>query len=135
MSIVLRIMLVVVCILTCAYTLRKIRKSQMQIEDSLFWIIISAGLVVISVLPDLASFFSHVFGIGATVNFVFLVMIFLLLMKVFLMSLKISQMEDRIKKLVQRIAIRNQEEDKVLNGLCKEENRKELQSEDCRERG
>lgn len=130
MSIALRIILVVVCILTCAYTLRKIRKSQMQIEDSLFWIIISAGLVVISVLPDLASFFSHVFGIGATVNFVFLVMIFLLLIKVFLMSLKMSQMEDRIKKLVQRIAIQNQEEEVILNNFCKEDG-KEQQSEHC----
>ncbi len=112
MSMVFRIILIVACILTCAYTLRKIRKSQMQIEDSLFWILISIGLVCISIFPEIVTFFSNLIGVGAAVNFIFLVIIFILLLKVFFMSLKISQMEDKFKKLVQRMAIQNQEDEK-----------------------
>lgn len=112
MSVVLRIILVIACVLTCAYTLRKIRKSQMQIEDSLYWILISIGLVIVSVFPGVITFLSELCGVGAPVNFVFLVMIFLLLLKVFLMSLKMSQMEDKMKKLVQRLAIQKNEDNK-----------------------
>lgn len=111
--------------LTCAYTLRKIRKSQMQIEDSLYWIIISVGLVIMSLFPRIVDFFSDLCGVGATVNFVFLVMIFILLAKVFLMSLKMSQMEERIKKLVQRMTIQNLENDNLMQGFVKESKEKE----------
>lgn len=89
----------------------------MQIEDSLFWILISTILVILSIFPKIADFMASLLGIGATVNFVFLAMIFILLIKVFMLSLKISQMEDRIKNLVQRIAIKEYEKEKILVSL------------------
>ena len=99
MTAVLKTVLILACLLTCFYTLHKIRKSQMQIEDSVFWIIISALLVIVSIFP----------GIGVPVNFVFLAMIFILLYKVFSMSVRISQLEYKLKNLVQQIAIKNYE--------------------------
>ena len=125
MSQILRIILIIASILTCGYTLRKIRKAQMQIEDSLYWIVISIGLVIISVFPELVNFFSNLCGVGSPVNFVFLVMIFILLIKEFTLSLKISQLEDRIKKLVQRITIQNLENDNLIQTIVKEENGEE----------
>ncbi len=56
MTITLRIVLIAVCGLTCWYTLRKIRKSQMRIEDSLFFILLSFGLAGISIFPQVAEF-------------------------------------------------------------------------------
>lgn len=109
MTIVLRIVLIIACLMTCYYTLHKIRKAQMQIEDSIFWILFSFVLVVISIFPQIAFFISDLLGIGASVNFVFLAMIFILLFKTFSMSIKISQLEYRIKNLVQQIAIKNHE--------------------------
>lgn len=107
MSLILRIMLIASCMMTCVYTLRKIRKSQMQIEDSLFWICMSFGLVFLSIFPGIATKLTELLGIISPVNFVFLVMIFILILKVFLLSLKVSQLEDKQKHLVQRIAIQN----------------------------
>ena len=117
MSQVLKIILIIVCVLTSYYTLRKIRKSQMQIEDSLFWILISIVLVIISIFPQIADYMAKFLGIGATVNFVFLAMIFILLIKVFMLSLKISQLEEKIKNLVQRIAIKEYEKEEILKKL------------------
>lgn len=105
MTITLRVVLIVACGLTCWYTLRKIRKSQMQIEDSLFWIFLSFGLAVVSLFPGLAEYFAGVLGIYSPTNFVFLAVIFLLLIKVFTLTLKFSQLEEKLKRLVQRIAI------------------------------
>lgn len=109
MSNILRIVLIMVCLLTCYYALRKIRKSQMQIEDSIFWILFSIILVIISIVPNIAYFLAHLLGIGSPVNFVFLVVIFIMIFKVFSLSIKISQLEYRIKNLVQQIAIKNHE--------------------------
>ncbi|MCI9124650.1 MAG: DUF2304 domain-containing protein [Eubacterium sp.] len=110
---VLRAVLVLACLLTCCYTLHKIRKAQMQIEDSMFWILMSGVLVCVSIFPGIAYAVSDLLGIGAPVNFVFLAMIFILLGKVFSMSVRMSQMEYRIRSLAQQIAIKNYELEKM----------------------
>lgn len=117
MSWVLKIVLVAVSVLTCIYTLRKIKKSQFRIEDALFWIVISVGLVVISIFPGLADFFAGLIGVISPTNFIYLVMIFLLLIKSFSLSLKISQLEEKQKNLVQQIAIKNLETEKEFEEL------------------
>lgn len=109
MTTILRIVLIVTCFLTCYYALYKIRKSQMQIEDSIFWILFSTILVIISIVPDIAYFLANLLGIGSPVNFVFLAVIFIMIFKIFSMSIKISQLEYKIRNLVQQIAIKNHE--------------------------
>ncbi len=111
MTTILRIVLIVACFITYCYALRKIRKSQMQIEDSIFWIVFSVALVLLSIFPAIAYVISDLLGIGTPVNFVFLAMIFILLFKVFSMSIKLSQLEYKIKNLVQQIAIDNYEKE------------------------
>ena len=111
MSIVLRIVLIIASVLTTLYIMRKIRNSKAQIEDSIFWILLSLMLIVISIFPIIPTAVAHALGIVAPVNFLFLFMIFVLLVKVFSMSLKISALETRLKNLTQEIAIRDKEED------------------------
>lgn len=105
MTIVLRVILIIVCLLTMVFLIRKIRQAKVQIEDSLFWIFFSAGLLIISIFPQIADFMAGLLGIYSTVNFLFLFIIFILMIKIFNMSLHISQLENRIKELVQRVAI------------------------------
>lgn len=105
MTIVLRIILIVVCLLTLIFLIRKIRQAKVQIEDSLFWIFFSAGLLLISIFPQIADFFAKLLGIYSTVNFLFLFIIFILLIKIFNMNIHISQLENRLKNLAQSVAI------------------------------
>lgn len=114
MTIILRVILIIACFTTCGYTLHKIRKSQMRIEDSIFWILFAVILVILSLFPKIAYQLAVLMGIGTPVNLVFLAMIFILLLKVFLMSIKISQLEYKMINLVQRIAIKDNEVDKML---------------------
>lgn len=111
MTPVLRIVLIVMSILTTSYMMRKIRNAKAQIEDSIFWIFLSALLIVISIFPSIPAFVSKILGIMAPVNFLFLFMIFILLVKVFSMSLKISALETKLKNLIQEIAIQDKEEE------------------------
>lgn len=111
MSLVLRILLIVVAVLSCIFVLRKIRKSQMRIEDTLFWLVISVGVLILGIFPQIAYWLSEVIGIMSPVNLVFLVFVFLLLFKVFILTVQVSQQQEKIKNLTQHIAI--QEKDRL----------------------
>lgn len=107
MSLSLRIVLVIFSVLTAFFVFYKIRKAQMQIEDSLFWVIFIVLLVLLSVFPQIANYACKWVGVQAPVNFVFLAIIFLLLLKIFIMSVKISNLENKLQNFVQEYAIRN----------------------------
>ena len=103
MTLSLKVVLIVISILTCFYIARKLRKSQMNINDTVFWIFFAIVLVLLSVFPGIAD----VLGFQADVNFVFVVVIFLLILRVFVMSIKISVLEDKLRNLTEEIAVRN----------------------------
>lgn len=105
MTMMLRVVLILVSVGTMTMMIQKIRKATLQIEDSIFWVLVSMMFVVFSLFPSVADFLAHLLGIYATVNFLFLFMIFLLLMRVFAMTIRISQLETKIKGLVQAMAL------------------------------
>lgn len=109
MSVLLRVALIVASLFTFLYVGRKIRKSQMRLEDAIIWVLISVGLIVLSIFPHIAYWASSLFGFQAPVNFIFLVMIFILLLKLFLVSIHVSVLESKITELVQEIALRDKE--------------------------
>lgn len=106
MSISLRVILLVASILTCCYITRKLRKSQIQIMDTVFWLLLSVVFVLIALFPQFVNWVSILMGFMSPVNLVFLVMIFLLLVRCFLLSIRVSQLEDKLNNLVEELAIR-----------------------------
>ena len=81
MTVIFRVILVIVSILTMAFMMRKIRQAKVQIEAALFWVIMALILVVFSLFPAVADACAHLLGIYSTPNFLFLFMIFLLIVK------------------------------------------------------
>ena len=73
MTLSLKVVLIVISILTCFYIARKLRKSQMNINDTVFWIFFALVLVLLSVFPGIAGWGADVLGFQADVNFVFVV--------------------------------------------------------------
>lgn len=106
MSVYLRTSLIVSSILACAYAVRKLRKSQIGLMDTLFWICLPALFIVLSVFPQIAEWGAALFGFISPANFIFLVVIALLMLQCFLLALRVSQMEDRLRNLVEELAIR-----------------------------
>lgn len=111
MTIMLRICLIAASVLTMILMMQKIRKSRVQIEDAIYWVLFSAVLIVFSVFPKTAYVLSDLVGTDAPSNFIFLLVIFLLLLKVFSLTIRISQLETKLKELAQRMAIREREEE------------------------
>lgn len=107
MSLLFQCVLIFVSLLTCAFILRAIRKSQVQIDDSLFWIFFSLILLVFSIFPIFADVISKILGIASAVNFIFLFIIFLLLINQFYLTIRISKLDTKLKSLIQKIAIKD----------------------------
>lgn len=106
MTIWFQIVLIFVSIMTCAFILRSIRKSQVQINDAIFWVFFSLILLVFSIFPGLAETIASALGIVSAVNFIFLFVIFLLLINQFQLTLRLSKLDTKFKNLVQTIALR-----------------------------
>ena len=107
MSIFFRIILILVSVFFCVYVIEKIRKSKLQIETAIFWIMLSFVFVIFSTFPRLVQLLTDLCGMVSQVHFLFLTIIFILLMKVFMLSVHVGQLEEKIKNLTQQVAIHN----------------------------
>lgn len=105
MSVAIRIVLIIVSFATVAFMFANIRRSRMRIEDSIFWAVLAALLLLLSLFPQIGIFVSRILGFQAPINFVFLFFIFVLVVKCFSLSRQLSHQETLIKELAQHIAI------------------------------
>lgn len=54
MTMMLRVVLIVVSVITMTFMMRKIRQAKVQIEAAMFWVIMALILVVFAVVPGAA---------------------------------------------------------------------------------
>ena len=111
MSITLRLLCIVGSAITFFGMARQIKKAKIKIEDSIFWVLLSGLLLLIALVPEIASFFSHLFGFMATSNFVFCGLIASLLVKEFHNTMPISQFKHKVTELAQEDALDRDERD------------------------
>ncbi len=105
MSVFLRLILFIGALTTTGYVLFKIRRSKVQIEDSIFWLLFSLMILVLSIFPDIAIEASVILGISSPVNFIFLMVLFVLIVHQFFLTIRLSQTNNRLKELIQKKAI------------------------------
>ena len=110
MSMTMRILLIAGSLLTAFYVLRRVRKSRMRTEDSVFWLVFSLILVLMGVLSDLVTRLATLIGVMSAANLVFLIVIFLLIIKLFLMDQRISTLQRQATETAQTVAIQEAKE-------------------------
>ncbi len=111
MSLALQIVLIAVSFLVLLFVLKKIRRSQLYIDDAIYWIVSAFLLLILSIFPQIALWASDLLEIQSPANFVFLVMIFMVLVKLFNLAIELSVQKHRINRLVQKLALMKDEED------------------------
>lgn len=107
-------MLILVSLVTFVGIIKKIRNAKMRIEISLFWIIFSGIILLISVFPQSVEFIARIIGVYDVPNCIFLIVIFILLVNQFMSSIKISQMEQKLSDLTQELAVRTLESESEM---------------------
>ncbi len=110
MTVILRALLIIVSFLLLVFVLKKIRRTQLYIDDAIYWIVFSALLFIISVFPEIAIWAARVLGIQSPANFVFLFMIFMVFIKLFDLALELSVQKHRLNRLVQNLALMTEQE-------------------------
>ena len=110
MSTAMRVLLIAGSLLTAFYVLRRVRKSRMRTEDTVFWLFFSLILVLMGLLPNLVMTLAGTIGVMSAANLVFLIVIFLLIIKLFLMDQRISSLQRQVTDTAQKAAIREMKE-------------------------
>ena len=113
MSTAMRVLLIVGSIMTAIYVLRRVRKSRMRTEDSVFWFVFSLVLVLMGLLPKLVTGLAELIGVMSAANLVFLIVIFLLIIKLFMMDQRISALQRQVTDTAQRVAIKEKGKEEV----------------------
>jgi hypothetical protein len=91
------VLLIVVIVLLRSYVLPE--------KYAVLWIVASAAAIVLSAWPGLLDAVSNFFGIGQSINLLFVgafFVVFLILMQV---SLELARTRDELRRVVQRLAL------------------------------
>lgn len=105
MSFTLRALLVFFAVAVFYFVIRKLKKAQMQVLDSLFWIMFSTSFVLLGIFPDIAVRIADLLGFMSASNFVFLYVIAVLVVRDFTISVRLAKQEERLNSLVQATAL------------------------------
>ena len=114
MNMVLRLFLVVAAGAVLALVVRKVRKSEMQAGDSVFWVLFAGSFVVLALFPQVAFFFSSLLGFSSPSNFIFLYTIGVLMLQCFQLTAKVAHQRMKVNRLIQELALR--EHDRAAGG-------------------
>lgn len=111
MSIILRIMLIICSFFAFFLCIKKIKRSQLKVANSVTWMLGSILLILMSIFSDLVGWLSEKLGFISPVNFVFLIMIAFLLIQTFIDNIHITELNEKIKDLNHYIALEKQKKD------------------------
>ncbi|MEG0375651.1 MAG: DUF2304 domain-containing protein [Raoultibacter sp.] len=101
-----RIVLILGALVVFFFVLRKLKKTEMSIANSVFWLLFVASLVIAAVFPQIAFFCSDLLGIESPSNFIFLYVIAFLFIKCFTLTVEVSKLGEKVNVLSQEIALK-----------------------------
>lgn len=119
MSVTLRVVLICCAFITVAFAIRRIRAAQIDIGDTMFWILFAFYLLLISIFPGIMRFLANCIGMQSPVNMVFFSIIGILSYKSFTLSLKVSMLTVKIQTLTINTAVQH---DKLQEELKRDMN-------------
>lgn len=117
MSMVLRSVLLVAAMFSCGWIIHRIRKAQVRLEDTLFWIMAAVILAILGLFPEVSYWMARMLGIQSPANFIFFIMICLLFEKVLTMSILHSQIEEKYISIAAEMALRCKDLEKQIEEL------------------
>lgn len=105
MNLSYRVLLAAGALLILIAMIRKIRKSEVKISDSLFWFFFVVTLIILAIFPGIAYLFSAFLGIESPANLVFLYVIAVLLIREFMTTAELSRLRSKVTALAQEEAL------------------------------
>lgn len=110
MSITLRVILIIGSLISFILCVKKIKQAKLKVENSIIWMLGSFVLILMAIFDGAVGWIANKLGFMASVNFVFLIMIFFLLMQVFIDNIRMAELNEKVKNLDHYIALKENEE-------------------------
>ena len=117
MNSILRLALLTGSLFIFYIIIQRIRKSKIQMRDSIFWVLFALLLILNALFPMMARWFATLFGFIATSNFIFSLVIAILLVKEFSNAMEISMLRHKIEQLTQDQALHQKEFEELKEKL------------------
>ena len=105
MPVVLKVLLIIVTAIYMLLLIRTIKKKNLQISFSVFWIVSGVLLVLALAIPNLIEEISHRLGFVAPSNMIFCLTIFVAFYLIFKLTIKLAQENERNTLLIQEISM------------------------------
>ena len=110
-----RILLILAAFVAFFYIVSQIRNSNLNIRDSIFWVLFSIALVIMAIFPELVGWMSDLVGIASPSNFIYVAIIGVMIVRIYRMSIHISTLNTKIKELTQALAIQEYETERKID--------------------
>ena len=117
MTNLLKVEMIVIAIVFVILVFRAVNRRQLQLKYSLVWLILSFGMILIAIFPQIMDWISVAMGIQTTSNFVYLIGIVLLLIILFFVTIMLSKQSERIRLLVQTVSIDKYLQESKINQI------------------
>lgn len=114
---------IVLAIIFMIYVFSNIKKQEFSIEESVFWVVGTLVLLVLSIFYKSLDKISLAIGINYAPSMVFLIAIMFLLFMNFRNCKKLSKQKEKIIELAQRMSILEFEIEKIKKGETNEKSR------------
>lgn len=105
MPFVQRIFLITGALATLVYFIRKIRRSKIKINHSIFWMVFGLILLSLAAIPESFFWISYLLGFQSPANLLYVLVIFLLVVKLFTTTMRLSKLSEQVEALAQELAI------------------------------
>lgn len=101
----LRLLITSMVLIFLVYMFVLVAQKKVEVRSILTWILLSFGVLFLTLMPDWTERMAHFFGVVLPVNFVFFVGFCLLLVITFSLTRLTSRQNAQIRDLTQKIAL------------------------------
>jgi hypothetical protein len=105
----LQISLIFLCVLLLFLLINMIKKYELQLKYALLWFVVVIIMIALSLVPQIAFYFTDIFGFQAPSNFVFLVGILSGMVIIFSLTVSISNSSNKLRQMSQEMGLLKQQ--------------------------
>lgn len=105
----LQISLVFLCLLLLFLLINMIKRYELQLKYALLWFVVVVIMIALSLVPQIAFYFTDIFGFQAPSNFVFLVGILSGMVIIFSLTVSISNSSNKLRQMSQEMGLLKQQ--------------------------
>ncbi len=109
MTFKLQILIIAALAIALIFIILQIRNRKLDLKYSLTWFFLILALLILTIFPQILTFFSNLVGFGSQMNMLFVSGFLLTLLIIFTLTRAVSKLMDQVRTLTQKVALLERE--------------------------